>query len=115
MSSVRRVVFAAVMIHCLWICPSAVSASIIYSQPGFVDHYLNILWGWKKELLRNGAACVVFNDRRDSEPVNRLRVAVTGARPYRAGRFYERELPCLSAVLEEAKPPSRAGSIASEP
>lgn len=55
MRSVLRVLFAVFIIQFLWISPSAVFASIIYSQPGLVDHYLDIPLGWKRQLLRNGA------------------------------------------------------------
>ena len=48
------------------------------------------------------AACVVFDDWQDSTAVDVIRKAVPSARKYRAGRFYERELPCLLAVLEYA-------------
>lgn len=48
------------------------------------------------------AACVAFRDWRDDTPVERLRIKVPAAAPYRAGRFYERELPCLLAVLDKA-------------
>jgi deoxyribonuclease V len=49
------------------------------------------------------AACVLFDSWVDSEPLDLLRVAVSGAAPYRAGRFAERELPCLLAVLREVE------------
>ena len=46
------------------------------------------------------AACVVAQRWTDAEPVE-VRVApVADVRPYAPGRFYERELPCLRAVLE---------------
>jgi len=48
------------------------------------------------------AACVVFASWSDSAPIEIVRAAVSGASPYRAGRFYLRELPCLMAVLERA-------------
>jgi len=48
------------------------------------------------------AACVAFRDWRDGEPKRLVRATVPAAERYRAGAFYERELPCLMAVLEEA-------------
>jgi deoxyribonuclease V len=48
------------------------------------------------------AACVVFNHWRDSTPTDLIRVVVPSTPKYRAGRFYERELPCLLSVLERA-------------
>jgi deoxyribonuclease V len=51
---------------------------------------------------RSVAACVVFDAWLDSEPIELIRVV--GPRPscYRAGRFYERELPSLLSVLKQA-------------
>lgn len=46
------------------------------------------------------AACVVFDNWLDSKPIEIFRVVGPSASHYRAGRFYERELPCLLAVLE---------------
>jgi deoxyribonuclease V len=51
---------------------------------------------------RSIAACVVFDDWLDSEPTELIRVVEPRALPYRAGRFYERELPCLMSVLERS-------------
>jgi len=51
------------------------------------------------ESRRAIGACVVFDDWSDSEPAALVRVVVPGASPYRPGRFYERELPCLLSVL----------------
>ncbi|HOC43172.1 MAG TPA: endonuclease V [Thermoanaerobaculales bacterium] len=48
------------------------------------------------------AACVVFNDWSDSEPAALVREVLLAAAGYRPGRFFERELPCLLAVLETA-------------
>lgn len=48
------------------------------------------------------AACVVFDRWQDSEPAELIRTVVHGSLPYRAGRFYERELPCLMSVLRVA-------------
>ncbi len=45
------------------------------------------------------AACVVFDRWQDSEASDLIRTIVHGSLPYRAGRFYERELPCLMSVL----------------
>jgi deoxyribonuclease V len=47
------------------------------------------------------AACVTFASWVDVEALQTYRVAVPGIRPYRPGRFFERELPPLLAVLEE--------------
>ncbi len=48
------------------------------------------------------AACVVFEAWPDAEPIGVHRVVVAKAAGYRAGRFFERELPGLLAVLEAA-------------
>jgi deoxyribonuclease V len=48
------------------------------------------------------AACVVFNQWEDSAPQAVFRAAAPVRAPYRAGRFYERELPGLLAVLARA-------------
>lgn len=49
------------------------------------------------------AACVVFCSWQDSQPVKLIRTTLPPARQYHAGRFYERELPCLLSVLQEAE------------
>lgn len=49
------------------------------------------------------AACVVFESWSDGEAVATHRVVVPGVRPYRPGRFFERELTPLLAVLEESR------------
>jgi deoxyribonuclease V len=46
------------------------------------------------------AACVVFEHWSDERPVTTHRLQVPGVRPYRPGRFFERELPPLLAILE---------------
>lgn len=51
---------------------------------------------------RSIAACVVFANWLDSEPTEIIQVVGPSASRYRAGRFYERELPCLMSVLERA-------------
>jgi len=48
------------------------------------------------------AACVAFDSWQDSLPAEIIRAAVPPVPHYRAGRFYERELPCLLAVLQSA-------------
>jgi deoxyribonuclease V len=48
------------------------------------------------------AACVVFKSWSDSMAVVSFRVLVPSARAYRPGRFFERELPPLLAVLERS-------------
>ena len=52
---------------------------------------------------RSIAACVVFDDWQDGEPAELVRAVVPGSLPYRPGRFYERELPCLLSVLHKAR------------
>jgi deoxyribonuclease V len=49
------------------------------------------------------AACVTFNAWLDGEPTSRVRELLPAAARYRAGRFFERELPCLMAVLARAE------------
>jgi len=49
------------------------------------------------------AACVVAERSTDAEPVEAQVVTVTDVRPYTPGRFFERELPCLLAVLERLR------------
>ncbi len=51
---------------------------------------------------RSVAACVAFDDWQDSTPMEIIRAVVPVASGYRAGRFYERELPCLLSVLQKA-------------
>jgi deoxyribonuclease V len=48
------------------------------------------------------AACVVFDEWSDGRPVALLREVLPAAARYRPGRFFERELPCLLAVLDKA-------------
>ncbi len=48
------------------------------------------------------AACVVFRNWEDAAPVEVRRASVAVPADYRAGRFFERELPCLLAVLRAA-------------
>jgi deoxyribonuclease V len=48
------------------------------------------------------AACVVFASWKDRSPVEVYRTFIAEAAGYRPGRFYERELPCLRAVLRVA-------------
>jgi deoxyribonuclease V len=49
------------------------------------------------------AACVVAQRWGDAEPVESCAVTVADVRPYTPGRFFERELPCLLAVLERLR------------
>lgn len=49
------------------------------------------------------AACVVARGWADAEPLETRVVSVTEVRPYAPGRFFERELPCLLAVLERLR------------
>lgn len=48
------------------------------------------------------AACVAFREWQDGEPTRLVRTTVPATERYRAGAFYERELPCLLAVLDQA-------------
>lgn len=48
------------------------------------------------------AACVVFRQWEDNAPQAVFRAAAPVRAAYRAGRFYERELPVLLAVLARA-------------
>lgn len=48
------------------------------------------------------ASCVVFESWEDSSPAEVHRAVIPEAAGYRPGRFYERELPGLLAVLAEA-------------
>ena len=50
---------------------------------------------------RAHAACVVFESWSDEKATGTFRVSVPGVRPYRPGRFFERELSPLLRVLEE--------------
>lgn len=54
------------------------------------------------ECDRAVAACVIFQHWQDSVPVRLVRTVVPAVAPYHAGRFYQRELPCLLYVLEQA-------------
>jgi deoxyribonuclease V len=49
------------------------------------------------------AACVVARRWTDAAPIETRVVAVAEVRPYAPGRFYERELPCVLAVLERLR------------
>jgi deoxyribonuclease V len=51
------------------------------------------------------AAAVVFGDWTDSDAVAEYSAAVTKVEPYTPGAFYQRELPCLLAVLREVREP----------
>ena len=46
------------------------------------------------------AAGVVFDDSHAASPLRTLTVSIAAVLPYVSGRFFERELPCLMAVLE---------------
>jgi deoxyribonuclease V len=48
------------------------------------------------------AACVVFDYWRDAGPRDLVCLTLPGGQAYCPGMFYERELPCLLAVLGEA-------------
>jgi len=51
---------------------------------------------------RATAACIVFSHWKDREPASVSWHIFPAAAPYRAGRFYQRELPCILAVLRKA-------------
>lgn len=51
---------------------------------------------------RAAAACVLFAHWGDDRPRDVVCADAPVAAPYRAGRFYARELPCLLAVLARA-------------
>ncbi len=46
------------------------------------------------------AACVTFQNWTDSAPVAEYIFDVCPIEPYHSGIFYERELPCLVALIE---------------
>ncbi len=48
------------------------------------------------------AVCVVFKFWEDAGPIKVYRTTIKTPAEYRPGRFYERELPCLLAVLRVA-------------
>lgn len=48
------------------------------------------------------AACVIFNQWPDSEPMETVTVDLAEPARYRPGHFADRELPCLQAVLAKA-------------
>lgn len=54
------------------------------------------------------AACVVANGWNDAQPVEEHTVRVEGVAPYVPGRFFERELPCILAVLPRVRRELRA-------
>ncbi len=47
------------------------------------------------------AACLVFEGWQDDRPLEIIQSIQPIPGPYRAGRFYERELPCLLTVLQQ--------------
>lgn len=49
------------------------------------------------------AACVVARGWIDAEPIETQVVTIDEVLPYAPGRFYERELPCVLAVLERLR------------
>lgn len=50
------------------------------------------------------AACVLFRRWEDAAPAGERTARVSPVAPYVPGRFYERELPCVLAVLKGAFP-----------
>lgn len=51
------------------------------------------------------AACLVFADWGDAEPVREYRTNLSSVEPYVPGAFYRRELPCLVKVLALVREP----------
>ena len=51
------------------------------------------------------AACVLFGEWGDAEPVAQHIRHIEGVEPYVPGQFYRRELPCLLAVLADVAGP----------
>jgi deoxyribonuclease V len=50
-------------------------------------------------------ACVLIESWTDALPHQSILAKVDQIQPYRPGRFYERELPCLLAVLDKIPSP----------
>jgi deoxyribonuclease V len=53
---------------------------------------------------RSVAAGIAFRGWLDESVVAECVITVSGIQPYKSGQFFERELPCLSAVLEKLPP-----------
>lgn len=51
------------------------------------------------------AACVVADRWTDAVPIETHVVSIASVLPYAPGRFYERELPCVLAVLPKVRAP----------
>jgi deoxyribonuclease V len=51
------------------------------------------------------AACVLFRGWTDRRPSGEAVAIVDDVKPYESGEFYERELPCLLAVLDKVEEP----------
>jgi deoxyribonuclease V len=47
------------------------------------------------------AAGIAFRDWLDESVVAEQVITISGVKPYKSGQFFERELPCLLAVLEK--------------
>lgn len=54
------------------------------------------------------AAAVFFSDWADAQPTSERVEVVEGVAPYQPGEFYQRELPCLLAVLDGHLPNLKA-------
>lgn len=54
---------------------------------------------------RATAAGVAFDGWKDAVPHHSYRVLIDRVRPYVPGRFYERELPCILALLDQTPRP----------
>lgn len=54
------------------------------------------------------AAAILFLDWGAAQPVSELVVPIAAVAPYRPGAFYERELPCVLAVLRRSSWPLAA-------
>jgi deoxyinosine 3'endonuclease (endonuclease V) len=63
---------------------------------------MTLLWMSITKKTRHLLPASSFKHWQDSEPVKVLRIVLPAAREYHAGRFYERELPALLAVLQQA-------------
>ncbi len=55
--------------------------------------------GYREDTAR--AACVTFEDWEDAKPLGEHILDIDQVEPYVPGQFYRRELPCVTAVLNE--------------
>lgn len=61
------------------------------------------------------AACVLFGHWTDATPADERTTLVHSVAPYVPGSFYERELPCLRAVLDLLTQPPELATIDGRP